>query len=269
MYKHQNLNIIINGIKELRERKDKNKNFAVSFSSAAHLLYILSILGNKHELPETSLKFSESVSNTGLLSVVAKNCDNQKLRELKGEGVKIVCGEDPQQNLKYINQNIMEATNDLIEGSLLEEEIKPFAVISVVYFKGSWNLPFDKESTIRVREFTTSSGDIKKVDTMTKTFHVKQRYTDIIVLSFTDGAYACIAKASKYEDVDYNLFSLCNEIHRQTTSFLVELFLPKFKIKYKIEDISKILDVNHNDFFEVEKYSNFSIVSRFRSLEKP
>ncbi len=77
----------------------------------------------------------------------------------------------PEESRVTINEQVAEKTKDRIKDLIEEGMIDPltrFVITNAIYFRGTWDLRFEENGTYET-DFTTTSGEIVKVDMMKRT----------------------------------------------------------------------------------------------------
>lgn len=162
---------------------------------------------------------------------------------------------DPDTAAEIINTWVEEQTNNLIEDLVPASSIDPamtrLILTNAIYFKGDWQIQFDKDNTTD-RQFTTSSGDIIDVQTM------KLVETDD-VFNYTDGEkYQALELPYSGDEISmiiflpkdgYDVSDIIDSMNFETYSEVidsmesqeVDIYLPKFEVKTPLYELNQNL----------------------------
>ncbi|XP_029826744.3 intracellular coagulation inhibitor 3 [Ixodes scapularis] len=183
------------------------------------------------------LALEESYENTLTTSFKA---DLHKVEFLHG----------PQATLNLINDWVKEKTDGMImrlfDGQL--DRSLRLMLLNAIYFKGSWNRPFDKTLTEKRQFFKFGGGLRTEVDTMVGRFEVGYHMSDQLRVAVADLPYVghdfsmtVLLPLEKYgvEQLRRNLtLDLFQSLVSELRGREVDVFLPKFKLdtKYVINE---------------------------------
>lgn len=152
------------------------------------------------------------------------------------------------ETIDTINNWVSERTVGKIKKIVNSLELKDtaMALINTIYFKGKWREPFNENATSK-QNFTSSEGDVKKVDMMNAMLeveYVKGSNFEAVRLPYEDnnfGMYIFLPLKglninSFMKDMNYDNW---NKYMNEFTSKQVMVKLPRFKIEYeqKLNDI--------------------------------
>ena len=183
---------------------------------------------------------------------------------------------NPELAAEIINQWVENKTNDLIQDLIKPDDITPYItkliLTNAIYFKGTWEIQFDKENTTD-RPFTLSSGNTIDIPTMllidtedffnyteTDEFQMLELpYTGnnismIIILPKEDNDPSTIINSISDSDESYN--DLLDSMEERN----VNIYLPKFNIttpQYSIVEILYNLGI-HDAFTYDADFSGIS-----------
>ena len=151
---------------------------------------------------------------------------------------------NPVEAVETINQWIEDKTNNLIQDLLIPENVgsdTTLVLTNAIYFKGTWDVQFNKEDTID-REFETSQGDIISVPTMCMVDK------DVEFNYFSNENMQILEMPYSGEDIsmmiflpkdDKNLTEIVNSLDHDSYNGLIDsmnkteidIYLPKFSIQ--------------------------------------
>ena len=143
-----------------------------------------------------------------------------------------------------INRWAANNTNNLIDKVVSSDELRDAIMVlaNALYFKGVWELKFDKDAT-RPHDFTTSAGAVIKADMMSNSDNFKYAELEggqILEMDYKEGKYCMdILLPSKEQNLDKMIASLTAEQWNgwlnklKNTDVLVRL--PKLETKYDTE----------------------------------
>jgi serpin B len=162
---------------------------------------------------------------------------------------------NPEQAAEIINSWVENRTNNLIQDLVAPSEIDPvltyLILTNAIYFKGAWEIEFDKDNTTD-REFTTSSGERIDVPTMCLVNTEDSfNYTEndnfqVLELPYNGNEISMMIFLPKD---DYESSDIVNSMNKDTYSELidsmtireVDIYLPKFKIKTPLYELNDYL----------------------------
>lgn len=177
---------------------------------------------------------------------------------------------------KHINNFVESKTNGKIRNLIAEDAILPGTramLINAIYFKGTWEIPFDKANTLKGDFFTVNNGinsaefmynearysygalnDLPATALAMK--YANSSFSFVILLPNSRTGLAQLETQLK----NYNLEKLNNQMHKQT----VEVKIPKFKTEFSIILNNALKKVRWTIFFSNFLYGfvmNFKTVS--------
>ena len=165
-------------------------------------------------------------------------------------------------------------TNDFIpnyEASISADTIVD--ILNVIYFKGSWQSPFETSKTWK-SDFTNNNGKKSKVQMMSKTFedsiayYADEKYM-AVALPYKNNLAAMyiilprrendlnVAEDWDAEEISYRENFLSNLKHAPIFDGIVEFFMPKFEldIKNKLNDDLQAMGINRAFTDDAEFYN--------------
>ena len=184
-----------------------------------------------------------------------------------GGNTKPVDYSDPKKAADIINGWVENQTNNLIKNLVPEaaiNELTRLILTNAIYFKGTWQIQFDKENTT-MRDFFKSDGETIQVDTMklTETENLFN-YTDteelkILELEYKGNDLSMLIMLPK--DKSSDLSDIVNSINKddyskwidQMTQKKVDIYLPKFEFETKYAFNSYLAELGMSDAFSGSK----------------
>jgi serpin B len=184
--------------------------------------------------------------------------DGQLKQEYKDviEGYYLAYGErldfvgDPVGSANIINNWVEQETKGKIMDLLSSSDINPLTYLiltNAIYFKSDWKFQFDSDAT-EEKDFTLSSGDVIKTDTMhmcdesKKLNYASNADVQLIQLPYKDeelSMYIMLPKKNDITSLESTLDQVyLNDLKDKIGTKWVDLYLPKFKFeqKYKLKD---------------------------------
>jgi len=170
-----------------------------------------------------------------------------------------------------INNWVKTATKDKIEK--IVEEISSQTVmflINAIYFKGSWKYQFDKTKTYDDL-FTTNFGKQVNVKMMQQESDISAYSNDLFTavdLPYSSGAYSMMlflpANNKNLKDVaDFLTKENFDSISKNFSVSKKNLFLPKFKLEYKIKLNDALIALGMREAFDPAKANFTKLYSGF------
>lgn len=167
--------------------------------------------------------------------------------------------------INVINNWVKTATKDKIEK--IVEEISPQTImylINAIYFKGVWKLQFDKTKTYD-DFFTTESGKRVAVKMMQQESDVSTYSNDLftaVELPYSSGSYSMMLllpnSSKKLKDVaDFFSKNNFDTISKNFSISKKNLFLPRFKLEYKLKLNDALIALGMGEAFDPAK-ANFT-----------
>lgn len=148
-----------------------------------------------------------------------------------------------------INDWVNRKTHGLIPSVLDLPPACDFLIINTSYFKGKWTVPFSKETTTEM-DFYGEAGESVKSDFMKadKTFQIAAITPEFtgVVLPYGNRAFQFIALLPSRE-VNFDEFigslssSKMSDIEQKFTCEPVNLSIPKFETKYRLDNLHGII----------------------------
>lgn len=177
---------------------------------------------------------------------------------------------------KWVEAQTHEKIKDLVNPTVLATAV--MVLVNAIYFKGEWQMPFDKDFT-RIGEFYLQNGGAKELSFMFQPgkFHYKEG-TDfqLISLPFGQGNVSMVVylpaspsslQASSLNAVDWVSLSRqilpkawnpqdekMLEVHKQEGTIV----LPRFQVSYKRRILKNLAQIG----FEENSFTNMSAVSK-------
>jgi len=170
-----------------------------------------------------------------------------------------------------INGWVENQTNNLIKNLVPESAINQLTrliLTNAIYFKGTWQIQFDKENTT-MRDFLKSDGETIQVDTMKLTEtedlfnYTETEDLKILELGYKGNDLSMIIILPKEKLTD--LSDIVNSLNKddysewidQMTQKKVDIYLPKFEFETKYTLNSYLVELGMSDAFNSIK-ANFS-----------
>ncbi|MDR0572631.1 MAG: serpin family protein [Tannerella sp.] len=146
-----------------------------------------------------------------------------------------------------VNQWCEDNTNGLIKDML--KDLTDVEILNALYFKGNWSDHFDASKT-KKQDFTRENGSKIKVDLMNKEqelSYYEDAYLSYASVPYGNGAYSMYFVLPN-ENVDIGEMTArlaapgyWEQCIAGGGRFMVNLYVPKFKIEYKNQDVRDML----------------------------